>query len=71
MILPKIYNGRNRTFFFFEYEGAHEGNGQGPQLSVPTLKMRNGDFSEFSGQIFNPFSVSTVNGVTNARSVPG
>lgn len=71
VIIPKLYNGRNRTFFFFEYEGAHEGNGQGPQLSVPTVKMRNGDFSEFSGQIYNPFSVSTVNGVLTRAPFPG
>ena len=49
IFIPKVYDGRNRTFFFFSYEGAHEGNGQGPSLSVPTLKMRQGDFSEFGG----------------------
>ena len=26
-------------------------------------KMRQGDFSEFSGAIYDPFSVHTVNGV--------
>jgi len=62
VVFPKLYDGRNRTFFFFSYEGADEGNGQGPSLSVPTLKMRRGDFSEFSGTIYNPFSVHTVNG---------
>jgi len=62
VVFPRLYDGRNRTFFFFSYEGADEGNGQGPSLSVPTLKMRRGDFSEFSGTIYNPFSVHTVNG---------
>jgi hypothetical protein len=45
--IPKVYNGKNRTFFFFNYEkyrdrqNAYMGLG-----TVPTLKMRAGDFSE-------------------------
>ena len=45
--IPKVYNGRNRTFFFFNYEkyrdrqNAYMGLG-----TVPTAKMRAGDFSE-------------------------
>jgi hypothetical protein len=68
--LPGIYNGKNRTFFFFNWEGAHEGQGQGPSLSVPTLKMRQGDFSEFSGTIYNPFSVRMVNNVPTRDPFP-
>ena len=48
-----------------------KGMARDPQLSVPTVKMRNGDFSEFSGQIYNPFSVSTVNGVQTRAPFPG
>ncbi|MDQ6663386.1 MAG: TonB-dependent receptor [Acidobacteriota bacterium] len=69
--IPKLYDGRNRTFFFFSYEGAHEGNGQGPSLSVPTQKMRIGDFSEFNGAIYNPFSVHAVNGAPVRDPLPG
>jgi hypothetical protein len=71
IFIPKLYDGRNRTFFFFSYEGAKEGNGQGPTLSVPTLKMRKGDFSEFGGALYNPFSVRTVNGVPTRDPLPG
>ena len=45
--IPKLYNGRNKTFFFFNYEkyrdrqNAYMGLG-----TVPTAKMRTGDFSE-------------------------
>ncbi|HTM51082.1 MAG TPA: TonB-dependent receptor [Bryobacteraceae bacterium] len=69
--IPGLYNGRNRTFFFFSYEGAREGNGQGPSLSVPTPKMRQGNFSEFSGAIYDPFSVHGVNGVPTRDPIPG
>jgi hypothetical protein len=71
VFIPKLYDGRNRTFFFFSYEGAHEGNGQGPLISVPTLKMRQGNFSEFSGVLYNPFSVNTINGAPTRDPLPG
>jgi hypothetical protein len=46
--LPKIYNGRNRTFFFFAYEGFRNEQGSpGQILSVPTPEMYNGDFSNW------------------------
>lgn len=70
IFLPKLYDGRNRTFFFFSYEGAREGNGQGPSLSVPTPRMRTGDFSEFRGAIYDPFSVHSVGGVPTRDPVP-
>jgi hypothetical protein len=69
--IPKLYDGRNRTFFFFNWEGSHEGQGQGPSLSLPTPKMRQGDFSEFSGATYNPFSVHMVNNVPTRDPFPG
>ncbi|MFL6213374.1 MAG: carboxypeptidase regulatory-like domain-containing protein [Blastocatellia bacterium] len=44
--IPKLYNGRNRTFFFFNYEGYRFTQSETVQVSVPTLRMRTGDFSE-------------------------
>lgn len=43
---PKIYDGRNKTFFLFNYEGYREATPQPLVLSVPALEMRNGDFSK-------------------------
>jgi len=43
--LPKIYNGRNRTFFFFGYEGLRERSLANFTGSVPTELERRGDFS--------------------------
>ena len=46
--LPKIYNGKDRTFWFFSYEGFR--NRVGPSvtpLSVPTPEMYTGDFRNF------------------------
>jgi hypothetical protein len=57
--LPKIYNGRNRTFFFFAFEGIKDAFPEPGQFTVPTEAERRGDFSALLAQgvvIYNPFS---------------
>jgi hypothetical protein len=63
--LPKLYNGRNKTFFMFGYEGIHDSRPRNDAASstVPSAKMKNGDFSELLAlgpqyQIYNPFSAT-------------
>ncbi len=43
--IPKIYNGRNKTFFFFNWEQYRQNVGQTNTGTVPTAAQRNGDFS--------------------------
>jgi hypothetical protein len=43
--VPWLYNGRDKTFFFFNYEGFRQENGGTSQLSAPTQAMLGGDFS--------------------------
>jgi hypothetical protein len=43
--IPKLYNGRNRTFWFFNYEGYKFRSGAFGNYRVPTEAMRAGDFS--------------------------
>ncbi len=43
--LPKIYNGRNKTFFFFAWEDFSLRQGATIATQMPTVAMRNGDFS--------------------------
>jgi hypothetical protein len=44
--IPKIYNGRNKTFFFFNYERFRvRTRATGSYDTVPTEAFRNGDFS--------------------------
>jgi Carboxypeptidase regulatory-like domain len=40
------WSGRNRAFFFFNMESYRNAEGENVLLSVPTLRMRTGDFSE-------------------------
>jgi len=47
IVLPKLYNGRNRTFFYADYQGYRFTQSGSLQVnSVPTAAERNGDFSQ-------------------------
>lgn len=56
VVLPKIYDGHNRTFFFVDYYGLRELKGLTFINSVPTAAQRAGDFSGLATNIYNPFS---------------
>jgi hypothetical protein len=43
--IPKIYNGRDKTFFFFNWEQFRQNIGGTNTSIVPTVAQRNGDFS--------------------------
>ena len=43
--IPKVYDGKNKTFFFFSYEATKRLANALVNYSVPTEAMRNGDFS--------------------------
>jgi hypothetical protein len=49
---------RNRTFFMFSTEFLRDVQPEPSTMTVPTDKMRNGDFSEFPTLIYNPFSAT-------------
>ncbi len=47
VFIPKVYNGKNKTFFFANYEGLRRVEAGSIQTaSVPTELERNGDFSQ-------------------------
>ena len=43
--IPKLYNGKGKTFFFFDYEGNRKVTSQPEQYLVPTVAQRNGDLN--------------------------
>ncbi len=52
--IPKVYNGHDRTFFFFNYEMYRKHQATDTFGTVPTAAMRNGDFSSvLTGKILN------------------
>ena len=58
LVLPGLYNGRNRTYYFGEYQGFRQIMGTTQVLSVPTLDERMGlDTTAFPGDtLFVPVS---------------
>ncbi|MCL4796150.1 MAG: TonB-dependent receptor [Bryobacteraceae bacterium] len=78
IIIPGVYNGKNKSFWFFAFEGNKFGDPQVGQATstVPTAKMRTGDLSEWRAlganyQIYDPFSTVTApNGRFQRTPVP-
>jgi outer membrane receptor protein involved in Fe transport len=52
--LPKIYRGKEKTFFFFDYEGLKQALPFANISSVPGAAFRSGDFSTSSTPILEP-----------------
>lgn len=51
VILPHLYDGRDRTFYFFTYGGARYRTGARYNTSVPPTAFRSGDFSSIAGAL--------------------
>ena len=47
VVIPKIYNGRNKTFFFFDYQGTRIDTPSSYQEYVPTMNIRNSNFTNY------------------------
>ncbi len=45
--IPKLYNGRNKTFFFFDAEGIKQRNAAAESYVVPLPAWKKGDFSNY------------------------
>ncbi|MGI8785293.1 MAG: TonB-dependent receptor [Acidobacteriota bacterium] len=62
--IPKIYNGRSRSFFFFGYEGIKDQFPEPGLFTVPTDAQRNGDFSALLPGIviYDPLTAVAVSG---------
>jgi Carboxypeptidase regulatory-like domain/TonB dependent receptor len=57
--IPKVYNGKNKVFFFVDWERTTVRQGSPPKfLSIPTAALRGGNFSGVSTRIYDPASNS-------------
>lgn len=65
VIIPKIYHGRNRTFFFGDYQGTRIRKGLTNVLTVPTIAQGSGNFSGLA-PIYDP---ATTMAGTDGRTV--
>jgi hypothetical protein len=54
--IPKVYNGRNKTFFFGAFQQFLYRKPANSFFRVPTAANYNGDLSDIPTQIYNPFT---------------
>lgn len=67
VVLPKLYDGRNRTFWFYAWEANKWGRPRTFTGTVPTEAQRRGDFSELLKlgtryQIYDPATIAPAAG---------
>ena len=72
VIIPKLFNGKNRLFFLTNYEGQRWRSATQEIASVPTTAQRGGDFSSNSLPIYDPATrVQNASGQITAQPFPG
>jgi Carboxypeptidase regulatory-like domain len=55
VVLPKVYHGRDKTFFFGDYEGTRRRTSASSTiLDIPPAAFRAGDFSSYAQTIYDP-----------------
>ena len=64
VLIPKLYNGKDKTFFFFNWESGYAAQGAAPQYRiVPTVAQRGGDFSAMTIKLKDPLGIGIVNNI--------
>jgi hypothetical protein len=72
VILPHIYNGKNKTFWFFAYERYSLASFSYLNMTVPTLAMKQGDFSGLTNssnvlqQLYDPATTASSPSCANS-----
>jgi Carboxypeptidase regulatory-like domain len=46
--IPRLYNGHNKTFFFFDYEGNRKSTSDAEQYDVPSMQDRLGNLNDIA-----------------------
>lgn len=70
--IPKVYDAKNKTFFYFDYEGTRRPRSNVVRETVPPEAWRTGDLSSLlpAIQLFNPFNGQPIAG-NRIDLVPG
>lgn len=78
VIIPKLYDGRNKTFWSFGYERTNNWNEPGATYTVPSAAERQGDLSELLAagsayQIYDPLTTvpAAQKGRFQRQPIPG
>lgn len=66
VVLPKLYDGRDKTFFYVSSEWYRLNQGISGTISVPTAAMKQGDFSALADIDGNPIPIYVPGVITSA-----
>ncbi len=68
--LGRLYNGKDKSFFFLDYEAQRLRQGLVESGTVPTANQRTGDFTAAGLKtIYDPTTFTTVGGVTSRQQI--
>jgi hypothetical protein len=69
--IPHLYDGKDRTFFFLDYEGNRRSTALAEQFLVPTQAERNGNLTALGGPVISPASINpTATALLNYYPLP-
>jgi hypothetical protein len=72
VLIPKLYNGRNKTFFFGAYQGFRYSKPEDTDLLVPTAAELSGNEADNAQpQIYNPYETTAVGNSFTRPAFPG
>lgn len=76
VVLPKIFNGKDKLFWFVGWESIRGSQPNTTFMTVPTAKQRTGDFSELLAlgsayQLYDPTSATLTGTTINRKAYPG
>ena len=57
IVIPKLYDGHDKSFFFFGFQGYDQTNAANATDTVPLPAFRTGDFSALGSLIYDPSTV--------------
>jgi hypothetical protein len=75
VFIPKLFNGKNRLFFFVAWENDKNSQPATNFISVPTAAEKRGDFSQILAadgtQLYDPYSGVQTGSAINRTPLPG
>lgn len=58
VVFPHVYNGKDRTFWFFSYQGGRRTTSSLSQTQLPTAAEKTGNFSDWPTPLFDPLTAT-------------
>jgi hypothetical protein len=59
VVFPHVYDGKDRTFWFFNYQGGRRLTSSLGQTQLPTAAEMTGNFSDWPTQLYDPLTATT------------